>query len=327
MRAALCKQFGGPEVITVETIEDPKPADGEAVIKVNAVALNFLDTLMIRGKYQHKIEPPFSPGVEVAGTIAGLGSGVTGFNVGDRVLAFVGMNGCREQVATNASELIPLPDTVDDKVASCLSVTYGTAVHALRDRAKLQAGETVAVLGASGGAGLAAVEIAKLMDGRVIAAASSAEKLEVCRAHGADEVINYRDENLKDRLKALTGGKGADVIYDCVGGPYSEPALRAAAWEGRFLVVGFAAGEIPKIPLNLLLLKGCAMVGVFWGEFATRDPAGNRRNIEQVIEWCASGRLEPHIDATFSLDQTREALEAIDQRQATGKVVVLPQMG
>lgn len=327
MRAALCKQFGGPDVITVETIEDPRPGPGEAVIRVSAVALNFLDTLMIRGKYQYKIEPPFSPGVEAAGTVAELGPGVEGLKIGDRVLAFIGWNGCRELVVAKASDLIPLPDGVGDKVASCFTVTYGTAIHALRDRAELQAGETVAVLGASGGAGLAAVEVAKLMGARVIAAASSAEKLAVCKANGADELLNYRDQDLKDELKALTGGKGADVIYDCVGGPYSEPALRATAWEGRFLVVGFAAGDIPKIPLNLLLLKGCAMVGVFWGEFANRDPAGHRRNIEQVIEWCANGRLEPRIDATYTLDQTREALEAIDQRRATGKVIVLPQAG
>ena len=327
MRAALCKQFGGPDVITVETIEDPKPGPGEAVVSVSAVALNFLDTLMIRGKYQYKVEPPFSPGVEVAGTIAELGPDVTGFQVGDRVLAFVRMNGCREMVLVKASELIALPDSVDDKVASCFTVTYGTAIHAFNDRAKLQEGETVAVLGASGGAGLAAVEVAKMMGAHVIAAASSAEKLEVCKAHGADQLLNYKDQDLKEQLKALTGGKGADVIYDCVGGPYSEPALRATAWEGRFLVIGFAAGEIPKIPLNLLLLKGCSMVGVFWGEFAARDPEGHRRNIEQVIEWCASGRLDPRIDATYTLDQTREALEAIDQRRATGKVIVLPQAG
>ena len=324
MKAALCKQFGGPEVIEIENLPDPEPGEGEVVVDVGAVSLNFFDTLMIRDKYQFKPELPFSPGAEIAGTVSVLGPDVTDVELGARVLAYIGLNGCREKVAVDAAALIDVPEGVDDAVASGLTVTYGTAMHGLRDRARLKAGETAVVLGASGGAGLAAVQISKRMGARVIAAASSPEKLDVCGANGADELINYRVEDLKERIKALTNGEGADVIYDCVGGPYSEPALRATAWGGRFLVIGFAAGEIPKIPLNLLLLKGCEMVGVFWGAFAGRFPERNASNIATVIGWCASGKLTPHIHGRFALDDTRKALEIIERRKAKGKVVVCP---
>ena len=266
MKAALCKSLDGPAGIVIEDIAPPKAGPGQAVIAVKAAALNFFDTLITRGKYQVKPELPFSPSGEVAGLVESLGLGVEGFAVGDRVMACVGYGGAREKVAVAADALVPIPGGVSDEIAAGVSVTYGTAIHGLKDRAQLKPGETVAVLGAAGGAGLAAVEIAKLMGARVIAVASSEEKLAVCRAHGADEAVNYGADDLKAGLRALTGEAGVDVVYDCVGGPSSEAALRALGWHGRLLVVGFASGEIPKIPLNLLLLKGVAAIGVSWGE-------------------------------------------------------------
>jgi NADPH2:quinone reductase len=322
MKAALCKSLGGPDAIAIETIADPVPEPGEALVRVHAAALNFFDTLMSRGKYQHKPPLPFSPAGEIAGVVEALGPGVEGVAVGDRVQAYLGWGGAREKVVVRACELVPIPDAVSDDVAAGISITYGTAIHGLGARGRLKAGETLAVLGASGGAGLAAVEIGKLMGARVIAAASSADKLAVCRAHGADEVLNYSETDLKDGLRALTGGRGVDVAYDCVGGPYAEPAVRAMAWQGRYLVVGFAAGEIPRLPLNLLLLKGCDAVGVFWGESVKRDPAGHRANMVQVLDWVASGKLVAHVHATYPLERTAEALRVIDQRAATGKVVI-----
>lgn len=327
MKAAMCRQFGGPEVITIEEIEEPAAGKGEVVLRVEAAALNFFDTLMIRNKYQFKPPMPFSPAAEVAGVIESVGHGVTGAKPGDRVLANVRWNGAREKTATDAANLTPIPDSVPFEVAAGLTITYGTAMHGLADRAHVQAGDTVAVLGASGGAGLAAVEIAALMGAQVIACASSADKLALCRAHGAHETINYAEEDLKQRLRDLTEGQGADVVYDCVGGDYAEPAFRSTAWEGRYLVVGFAAGEIPRMPLNLALLKGASLVGVFWGEFVRRNPQKNSANIAQVVDWVAEGRLKPHIHEVYPLARTREALEAIDTRQAKGKVIIAPQMG
>ncbi|MEC9367851.1 MAG: NADPH:quinone oxidoreductase family protein, partial [Pseudomonadota bacterium] len=251
--------------------------------------------------------------------------GVTGVKQGDRVLANVRWNGAREKTVTLAANLTPIPDNVSFDAASGLTITYGTAMHGLADRGQVKAGDTVAVLGAAGGAGLAAVEIAALMGADVIACASSAERLAICKAHGAHDVINYAREDLKQRLRDLTGGKGADVVYDCVGGDFAEPAFRSTAWEGRYLVVGFAAGEIPRMPLNLALLKGASLVGVFWGEFAKRNPEKNGANIAQVVEWVAEGKLRPHIHQVYPLSQTRQALEAIDKRQAAGKVVIAPQ--
>lgn len=324
MKAALCKRLDGPDGIEVEDIPEPVPGPGEAVVTVKAAALNFFDTLITRGRYQAKPELPFSPAGEVAGVVAALGQGVTGYRVGDRVLAYLGWGGAREKVVVPAAALVPLPDGVGDVVAAGLSVTYGTAIHALKDRARLRAGETVAVLGAAGGAGLAAVEIAKLMGARVIAVASSDDKLAVCRRHGADQVLNYAASDLKAGLRALTGEAGVDVVYDCVGGPASEAALRALAWQGRLLVVGFASGEIPKIALNLLLLKGADAVGVFWGESLKHDPAGHRRNMAEVLAWVAAGRLEPHVHATYPLQDIRAAIGVLDRREAVGKVVVTP---
>jgi len=322
MKAALCKSLGGPAGLTVEEIAAPAPGPGEVLIAVKAAALNFFDTLITRGKYQSKPELPFSPAAEVAGVVEALGPGVTGFQAGDRVAAYLGWGGAREKVLAPADAVVPIPSGVGDEVAAGIAVTYGTAIHGLKDRAHLKPGETVAILGAAGGAGLAAVELAKLMGARVIAVASSEDKLAITRAHGADEAVNYAGTDLKDGLKALTGGRGVDVVYDCVGGDSSEAALRAMAWQGRFLVVGFASGEIPKIPLNLLLLKGCDAVGVFWGEAVKRDPAGHRDNMRQVLDWVAEGRLAPRIHGTFPLDGIREALSVIERREAVGKVIL-----
>lgn len=322
MRAALCKSLDGPTSVVVEDIAEPAAAPGEVVIRVKAAALNFMDTLITRGKYQIKPDLPFSPSSEVAGIIDSIGAGVSGIAVGQRVAAAVGYNGARDKIAISAEAVIPVPDTVSFDVASGICVTYGTAIHGLKDRGRLQAGETVAILGASGGAGQAAIEIAKLMGARVIACASSADKLEICRALGADALVNYDEGDLKEELKKLTGGKGVDVVYDCVGGKYAEPALRAISWQGRFLVIGFAAGDIPKLPLNLLLLKGCDAIGVFWTESIKRNPAGHRANMIQVLDWIAAGKLKPQIHGTYPLDDIANAIAVLDRREATGKVVI-----
>lgn len=322
MRAALCKSLDGPDALVVEQVAVSEPAAGEVRLRVRAAALNFFDTLITRGKYQTKPALPFSPGGEVAGVVEAIGDGVEGIEVGARFAAYLGYGGAREQVVVPAERLIPIPATVRDEVAAGVSITYGTAIHALNDRARLAKGETVAVLGAAGGAGLAAVEIAKLMGARVIAVASSAEKLEVCRAAGADVLIDYAAADLKQALRDATGGRGVDVVYDCVGGAFSEPALRATAWQGRFLVVGFAAGEIPRIALNLLLVKGAALLGVFWGESVRRDPRGHRDNMTAVLGWVADGRLKPVIHACYPLERIREAIGEIESRRVRGKVVL-----
>ena len=326
MRVALFRQFGGPETMKLETMPDPEAGEGDVIIRATAVGLNFFDTLVLRNQYQVSPPLPFSPGAEVAGTIDCLGAGVTGLSVGQRVVAFVGGNGCREKVVTRAKNVIPIPDGVSAEMAAGIPVTYGTALHAFKDRAQLKAKETVAVLGAAGGAGLAAVEIACLMEARVIAVASSGDKLAFARQHGADEGINYVEEDLKGRLKALTAPKGVDVLYDCVGGEYAEGALRAMAWEGRYLVLGFASGTIPRFPLNLILLKGCAVVGVFWTAFVERCPEVHRANTIQLLEWCQQGRIAPHIYGSFSLVETAKALSLIETRKVTGKVIVKPQL-
>jgi NADPH2:quinone reductase len=324
MRAALCKSLDGPEAVTIEQIEVPRPGPGEALVRVTAVALNHFDTLITRGAYQHKPELPFSPGGEIAGVIEALGPDVRKLRVGMRVQAYVGWGGAREKVVVDQERLVPIPDDVPDEVAAGVSITYGTALHGLQDRGRLAAGESVAVLGAAGGAGLAAVEIAKLLGGRVIAVASSAEKLEIAKAHGADTGLNYASGDLKLALRAATEDRGVNVVYDCVGGALSEPALRALDWEGRFLVVGFAAGEIPRFPLNLLLVKGVDVVGVFWGEAMKRNPGSYRRNMEQLFEWIRAGKLKPRIDATFPLDRITDALRVLVRGEAKGKIVVIP---
>jgi NADPH:quinone reductase len=323
MKAALCKSLDGPDAIVIEEIPDPLPDTNQVVVRVKAAALNFLDTLMTRGKYQHRPELPFSPASEFAGTVEKIGSSVRTFKPGDRVCGYGGSGAAREKILATPDTLVRVPDAVRDEIAAGVSVTYGTASHAFKDRAALNSGETVAVLGASGGAGLAAVEIAKLMGARVIAVASSAEKLEICRQHGADAVFNYAVADLKLGLRELTSGNGVDVVYDCVGGPYTEAALRSIAWGGRLLVIGFAAGEIPRIPINLLLLKSCSLVGVFWGEHTRRVPSAHRANLEQVLNWVAEGRLRPHVHATYPLDRTADAIRELDGRKATGKVVIV----
>ena len=322
MKAALCKSLDGPAGVVVEEIADPEAGPGEAVVRVHAAALNFFDTLITRGKYQTRPPLPFSPAGEIAGVVESLGAGVAGISVGDRVAAAVGYGGAREKVVVPAESLIPVPPGVSDEIASAVSVTFGTAIHGLKDRGAVAPGETVAVLGASGGAGQAAIEIAKLLGARVIAAASSDDKLAICKAAGADEVVNYDATDLKEALKSLTGGRGVDVVYDCVGGKYAEPAIRALAWQGRFLVVGFAAGDIPKIPLNLLMLKGAAALGVFWGEAVRRDPGRHRANMIEVLGWIADGRLMPRIQATYPLCAIREAIGILDRREAAGKIVL-----
>jgi NADPH2:quinone reductase len=290
MKAVFCKAFGPPENLLIEDIEPLKPGKGQVVISVKACGVNFPDTLIIQGKYQLKPPFPFIPGSEVAGIVKELGEDVDTFKVGSRVVAYIGMGGFAEEVVADASQIIPMPHDLDFTTASAFLLTYGTSLHALKDRAQLKPGETLLVLGAAGGVGLAAVEIGKVMAARVIAAAGSDKKLEACKQHGADEVINYTTEDLRDRIKQITGGKGVDVVFDPVGGDYSELALRSMAWGGRFLVIGFAAGDIPRIPLNLPLLKACSIVGVFWGSFMEHDPEHGRENIQELIRWITEGK-------------------------------------
>ena len=325
MRVAQFSEFGGPQALRLEQVADPSPGPDDILIKVTAVGLNFFDTLLLRNEYQVSPPLPFSPGAEIAGTIEGLGANVANFQLGQRVVAYIGGNGCREKAVTKAKNAVPIPEGVSDEVAAGITITYGTALHGLKDRADLKAGETVAVLGAAGGAGLAAIEIAKLMGARVIAVASSGDKLAFAREHGADEGVNYETEDLKARLKQLTAPKGVDVLYDPVGGGYAEPALRAMAREGRYLVLGFASGTIPRIPLNLVMLKGCAIIGVFWTAFVERQPEKHRANMLEMLDWCRKGLISPHIHASFALIETAKALSLIEGRKVTGKVIVNPQ--
>ncbi|MBU2581571.1 MAG: NADPH:quinone oxidoreductase family protein [Alphaproteobacteria bacterium] len=322
MKAVICKSLIGPQGLEIADLPDPQPSDGEVVVAVEACALNFFDTLITRGNYQHKPELPFSPGGEIAGIIEAVGGGVEGWRTGDRVAAYLGWGGAREKVVVGAGRLVAIPEGVSSAAASGVSITYGTAIHGLRDRGQLMPGETVAVLGASGGAGLAAVELAAAMDARVIAVASSTQKLEVCRTHGAHDLIDYTKVDLKKCLRELTAGRGVDVVYDCVGGDSAEPAVRALAWGGRYLVVGFASGEIPKLPLNLLLLKGAAAIGVFWGEAVRRDPAGHRANMSDVLAWVSNGTLKAKVGCTLPLESAGKGLRLIDERIAVGKIVL-----
>lgn len=322
MKAVLCKKYGPPDQLVVEDVPSPKPGKGQVVVSVKAAGVNFPDILIIEGKYQFKPEPPFSPGGEVAGIVKEVGEGVTGAKAGDRVIASSTWGGFAEEMVVDAGRLVPLPAGFDYVPASAFILTYGTSYHALKDRARLSPGETLLVLGASGGVGLAAIQLGKAMGARVIAAASSDAKLEVCKANGADELINYAGEDLRSRVKAITQGRGLDVVYDPVGGPYSEPALRDMAWNGRFLVVGFAAGEIPRIPLNLTLLKGCSIVGVFWGDFTRKEPERNRSNNEELMQLYLQGRIRPHIHATYPLDRAAEALGEVLNKRVSGKIVL-----
>ncbi len=324
MKALLCTHYGTPDDLELADIADPTPGPGEVVVRIKAAALNFFDTLIIAGKYQTKPAFPFSPAAEFAGTIESLAPDVTSLKIGDRVLGMTGYGAARERIAVAAGKLVKLPDGLDFDRAAGLCVTYGTTLHALKDRARLKSGETLAVLGASGGVGLAAIELGKLMGARVIACASSVEKIEFARRHGADDGIDYGKDDLKDALRRVTEGRGADVIYDPVGGAYAEAAIRSIAWLGRYLVVGFAAGEIPKLPLNLVLLKGCDVLGVFWGSWTERDPTGHRVNTEQLLAWAVQGKLSSHVHAVYSLAEAPAALKAIAARQVMGKVILRP---
>ncbi|MDH3713404.1 MAG: NADPH:quinone oxidoreductase family protein [Gammaproteobacteria bacterium] len=322
MQALICEAFGPLENLRLGEIPPPALGDDQVRIDVHACGVNFPDVLIVQGLYQVKPEPPFSPGCEVAGVVAEVADGVGVFRPGDRVLAWLGFGGCAEQAVAHVGNVHPLPASMDFATASVLLLTYGTAYHALVQRAALQVGESVAVLGAGGGVGLACVELAKALGARVIACASNAEKLAVAREHGADAVVNYSEENLRGALKAYTDGKGVDVICDPVGGELAEPAFRAIAWQGRFLVIGFAAGEIPRLPLNLALLKGASIVGVFLGEFNKRDPQANRRNIEALMTLFEAQKISPLISQTFTLRDSLTALQVLRNREALGKLVV-----
>jgi NADPH2:quinone reductase len=324
MKAIVCKSWGLPDTLVVEELRDVVPGPGQVAIDVKAAGVNFPDVLIIQNKYQFKPELPFTPGSELAGVVRAVGDGVTQYKAGDKVIAFIGQGAFAQQVLAPQQAVMPMPPGMDFDIAAAITLTYGTSHHAVVDRAQLKAGETMLVLGAAGGVGLAAIEIGKALGARVIAAASSAEKLAVCTAHGADAVINYSTEDLREAVKAATDGKGPDVIYDPVGGIYAEPAFRSIGWRGRYLVVGFANGEIPRLPLNLMLLKGASLVGVFWGDFAKREPKANLAGMRQLMGWLAEGKIKPHISARYALADTAKALNDMAARKVTGKVVILP---
>ena len=324
MKAILCTRYCTPDELELADIPQPTAGPGEALVRVKAAALNFFDLLIVAGKYQVKPPFPFSPGSEFAGIVESVGAGVTDIAVGDRVLGSTGHGTAREYIAVPAKQLVKIPEELDFDRAAGLTVTYGTTLYALRERAQLKSGETLAVLGASGGVGLAAIEIGKIMGARVIACASSAEKLDFARSHGADETVNYASEDLRGALKRLGGERGIDVVYDPVGGPYAEPAVRSLGWEGRYLVIGFAAGEIPKLPLNLVLLKSCDIRGVIWGAWVARNPQGQRALMTDIVRWCAEGKLSGHVHAVYPLAEIATALKAIADRKAMGKIVLRP---
>jgi NADPH2:quinone reductase len=325
MRALLCKAWGGPETLVLEDLPSPRPGPGEVVIDVKAAGVNFPDVLIIQNKYQVKPPLPFAPGAELAGVIKEVGAGVTAFASGDRVIAMTTWGAFAEECVARVEQLIRMPAGLDFATAAAFTLTYGTSWHALKDRGSLRAGETLLVLGAAGGVGLAAVEIGKALGARVIAAASSAEKLAVCRAHGADETIDYATEDLRARLKAIVGDKGVDVVYDPVGGPYAEPAIRSTGWRGRYLIIGFAAGEIPRIPLNLMLLKGSSLVGVYWGDWTRREPAAAAAGMAELHGWLAAGKLKPLLSGRYPLARAGDALVALAGRKVAGKLVVEPE--
>jgi NADPH2:quinone reductase len=324
MKAIVCKEWGLPETLVIEEQADLVPAAGEIVIDIMAAGVNFPDVLIIQNKYQFKPQLPFTPGNELAGTVHAVGAGVSQYKVGDKVFAFVPQGAFAQQVKVTADAVLPMAAGMDFDTAAAITLTYGTSHHAVVDRAQLKAGETMLVLGAAGGVGLAAIEIGKALGARVIAAASTAEKLAICKEHGADVLINYTTEDLREAIKAATNGKGPDVVYDPVGGSYTEPAFRSIAWRGRYLVSGFANGEIPKLPLNLPLLKGASLVGVFWGDFARREPAHNLAAMQELMRWLAEGKIKPHISARYALADTPQALIDMASRKVTGKIVILP---
>ena len=323
MRAVLVKAYGEPDQLVIEDLAPKHPGGGQVVIDVKACGVNFLDSLMIAGKYQTRPPLPMTPGAEVSGVVKEVGAGVNGLPPGTRVLATPGYGGYAEEVAVDAARVFPLPEGMDFATAAAFPIAYATSHHALKDRAQLRAGETLLVLGAAGGVGLTAVEIGKILGARVIACASSERKLALCREYGADALINYSSADLRERVRELTAGAGVDVVYDPVGGEHAEPALRSLGFGGRYLVIGFASGTIPKVPLNLVLLKTTCIVGVFWGAYAQARPRENAANMAELLAWYAAGRLRPHVSNTFPLAGYREALAAVTGRGVQGKVVLL----
>ena len=324
MKAVRCHAFGPVGHLALEDVASPVPGPRQVVVTIKAAGVNFPDTLIVQGKYQIKPELPFTPGAEFAGIVKAVGDGVVNVKPGDAVFGVGVTGGFAEEALIDAANLVPLPAGSDFDVAAALTMAYGTTLHALEDRARLAPGETLLVLGAAGGTGLAAVEIGKLLGATVIAAASTDAKLDICRARGADAVINYDREDLKERVRALTDDRGADVVYDPVGGPYTAPASRSVAWNGRYLVIGFAAGEIPNVPLNLPLLRGYSIVGVYWGAFVQREPAANAANMKQLMDWVATAKLAPLISARYPLSRAVDALFAMMRREVAGKVVIVP---
>ena len=330
MKAMLCTHYGPPEEMELRELPSPVPGKGQVLVAVKACGVNFPDVLMLADKYQFKPALPFPPGGEVAGVVTALGEGVGGISVGDRVAVSIGNGGFAEEVVADARRCVPVPANVSFEVASAFIVTYGTSYHALKDRARLKQGESLVVLGAAGGVGLSAVELGVAMGAKVIAGASTQEKVDLAIKHGAAAGFVYpklplsRDQQkaISDKIKELTDGKGADVLYDPVGDQYAEPSLRAMNWEGRYLVIGFAAGEIPKIPLNLTLLKGCDVLGVFWGAFTARDPKGANASLREIIGMIADGKLNPDVSAKFPLAEAGKSIRMLMDRKAMGKVVV-----
>ncbi|HAT53338.1 MAG TPA: NADPH:quinone oxidoreductase [Betaproteobacteria bacterium] len=322
MRAVLCKELGMPESLVLEEVPGLIPGPGQVLISVQACGVNFPDTLIIQGKYQFKPDLPFSPGGEISGVVKQVGSDVDSLKIGDRVIAFSTWGGFAEELVVDQTRTVIISDKMDYERASAFVLTYGTSYHALKDRAHLREGETLLILGASGGVGLAAIQLGKAMGATVIAAASNPEKLSACQENGADYVINYAQDDLRQSVKEITKGRGVDVIYDPVGGSFSEKALRDMSWGGRFLVVGFAAGEIPKVPLNIPLLKGCSVVGVFWGEFTKREPDLNKQNNQELMDLFDQGKISPHIHRVYPLEKAGEALNELLQKRVIGKVVL-----
>jgi len=323
MRAVVCTELGPPSSLRVEEVPEPEPGEGQVVVDVHACGVNFPDTLIIQGRYQFQPPLPFSPGGEVAGVVSRIGPGVDGVREGDRVIAVTGYGGFAEKVAVGASQVLPMPAAMDFRTGSAFLFTYATTIYSFRERASLASGETLLVLGAAGGTGLSAVELGAALGARVIAAASSEEKLALCREHGASDGIDYSKENLRERIKELTGGRGVDVCYDPVGGELAEAAVRGMAWNGRYLVIGFTAG-IPKIALNLVLLKSCQIVGVFWGAFHARDPVRHRALVDELFDLWEDGKIAPHVSAAYPLERAADALEDILARRALGKIVIEP---
>ncbi len=324
MKAIQCVEWGGPERLVLAEVPLPQPGPGTVRLRIEAAGVNFPDALIVQKKYQVQPPLPFTPGTEVAGTIDAVGEDVKGLSVGDRVAAFVGTGGFAEYVCAPVSMTLPLPAAISTEDAAAFTLTYATSHHALFDRGALKAGETLLVLGAGGGVGLAAVELGRIAGAHVIAAASSDAKLAAARSHGADEIIDYSKADLRDAIRSLTGGKGVDVVYDPVGGALTEAAVRSLAWRGRLLVIGFADGAIPSIAGNWLLIKGSSAVGVFWGEFARREPKQNQAMLTELYTWLAQGKLKPHVSQRYALADAPRALEALLTRRAVGKLVITP---